>query len=250
MVVKDSRFVTPPWNTSIWRYMSLEKFLDIILNKQLFFSSAEEMSDKNEGTIPFGNYEKMLKELQGKELGDMKAKLQIIQYESEFKILKSSTYINCWIKNRYESYALWKIYLGGSKCGVAIKTNIKRLIDSINNIEAPSQLDIFVGDVQYTNYVPEPLEIGKLITTKGVYYKFENEVRLIMIDNFLSNDFKSLNLHKRTGIGIPIDPKALIDTIYLSPFTGRVFQDVVKKTIGRIDSDYLTRITISEIRNS
>lgn len=37
-------------NTTIWKYLSFEKFLNILVKKELFFANLEKMQDKYEGT--------------------------------------------------------------------------------------------------------------------------------------------------------------------------------------------------------
>jgi hypothetical protein len=45
--------------------------------------------------------------------------------------MKDLVLINCWSVNQYENYALWKIYLGGEKNGVAIKSTVSKLRKSV-----------------------------------------------------------------------------------------------------------------------
>ena len=156
MVIKDQLFNTPPWNTIIWRYMSFEKFLDVILEDHLFFTKVSNMTDKNECELPKKNGDILW--AQSHELFNKKW--------FEFYALKRSTFINCWIINRFESYALWKIYLGGSKTGIAIKTNVKKLMSSINMCSNRTVEGIFLGKVNYTDFIKDEVTISKLVTTK------------------------------------------------------------------------------------
>lgn len=42
-------------NNIIWRYMSLEKFIDLILNRSIYFANARKMEDKFEMEIPINS---------------------------------------------------------------------------------------------------------------------------------------------------------------------------------------------------
>ncbi len=44
--------------------------------------------------------------------------------------MKELVLINCWSINPHESYALWKIYLGGEKNGVAVRSTISMRISA------------------------------------------------------------------------------------------------------------------------
>ena len=39
-------------NRKIWRYMNLNKFLDLIINKHLFFTNISNLTDQHEGLLP------------------------------------------------------------------------------------------------------------------------------------------------------------------------------------------------------
>lgn len=55
MIVKDDRILKPHGNTVIWRYLGLEKFLDLLASNELFFTNAEKLTDKYEGVLPKRN---------------------------------------------------------------------------------------------------------------------------------------------------------------------------------------------------
>jgi hypothetical protein len=143
MITKDSRFETPSWNTIIWRYMSFEKFLDIILENRLFFTNTSKMTDKNECSIPKKNADL---------LWSQGHKIYVSKW-NEVSDLKRSSFLNCWIISRFESYALWKIYLSGSKTGIAIKTNTKKLMAAFDECKSPSKENIFFGKVNYSDFI-------------------------------------------------------------------------------------------------
>jgi hypothetical protein len=241
MLKKDQKFETPPWNTIIWRYMSFEKFLDIIIEDHLFFTNVAQMTDKNECEIPRKNHDLLWRQ-------DHR---MCVRMWNDFNDLKRGTFINCWIMNRFESYALWKIYLSGSKTGVAIKTNVKNLVTAINENSNPNVERIYLGKVNYSDFIKDELTISKLVTTKNHYYNFENEVRLIILkDQEIKQETSHQYEEMKDGLHINLDPTVLIDEIYLSPFCGAYFQNIFESTIHKIKPQLVSRIKKSEIKDS
>lgn len=102
-----------PANSNIWRYMPLEKFLDLITSHSLYFANAKTLTDQYEVTIPNGLKDRYLKSHSLEEFNEISNKLDEV---------RSRLFLNCWSLQTGESYALWKIYLGGAKAGVAIKS--------------------------------------------------------------------------------------------------------------------------------
>jgi hypothetical protein len=246
MIIKNKRSSPPRWNATIWRYLSLEKFLDMILNDQLFFVNAGRLTDKNEGTFSDLTIERLMKKSQelGKSTDEAEQEVESLQMEIDLR--KRYSYLNCWTIDHDESYALWKIYLGGSKSGVAIKTNVKRLVESLD--DKTSQQDIFLEKIDYQEYIKGPVDLLAALTTKRKCYKYENELRLIIFRDppSLSAGVKRLT---RGGIRIKINPEKLIDEIYLSPFAGYSFTSVFKQTLERLAPNYLTKLKESEIND-
>jgi len=78
---KESEFFnTPPDNTTVWRYMDLTKFLDVLENNSLFFASGSTIQklDSFEGWIPPIDFEKLKNKHVLKEIN--KSKMLINEY--------------------------------------------------------------------------------------------------------------------------------------------------------------------------
>jgi hypothetical protein len=244
MIIKNHRNPAPPWNTTLWKYMSFEKFLDIILNNRLYFSNATRFSDKNEGTLSEKTKTILLNSFIKEGLSKNDASMQVTTAQLNIDYKKNHSFVSCWTMDHDESYALWKIYLGGSKSGIAIKTNLKKLVDSIKR-ESLSE-DCYLEKVVYNDYINDPIDIIGALTTKGKSYKYESELRLILLWRLVHNEFSKSKMI-RAGITISVEPAALIDQIYLSPFGGRAFNNIVKQTLEIIDPIYSQKIKLSEI---
>ena len=111
---------------TLWRYMSFEKFANILATESLFFTRADKYDDKFEGYIP---------------------ESIIVSYESAGSQIVPNfrQYImcNCWHHGGEESMAMWdKYHLRNS--GIAIKTTMKNLINSL-----PDEPNVFIGKIEY-----------------------------------------------------------------------------------------------------
>ena len=111
--------------------MTLEKFLDLLVHKRLFFVNAGKLTDAYEVSIPRKVIKKKKNDLRKTGLSDRDLDEEIAAFEWQHSPMRKLTLVNCWSFGRYESYALWKIYLGGSKAGVAIRSSVSRLKKAI-----------------------------------------------------------------------------------------------------------------------
>jgi len=107
-------------NAAIWRYMDFTKFVSLLDRQQLFFSRTDKLGDPFEGSCPKRNLEP-----RAELMGDTSERI------SEYsKWIREFTAVNCWHMNKYESAAMWKLYLKSDE-GIAIKSTFRRLRDSV-----------------------------------------------------------------------------------------------------------------------
>jgi hypothetical protein len=248
MIVKDNRLNKPHGNTVIWRYLGLDKFLDLLVSKELFFTNAAKMTDRYEGVIPKRNEKYIINQLQkagyGKEDAEIESQIRLHQTNS----LRALTLLNCWTVNQHESYALWKIYLSGAKSGVAIKTTVSKLERAIKKGKDPFNENIYISKVNYTDFIKdEPENRFNIITTKNKFYEYENELRLFIFNYPKSEGGIKTPYDISIGRRVKVDINELIDEIYLSPFTGKWFDKTLIDTIEKFNSNLKTKIKNSEI---
>ena len=132
--------ITPPKDEdALWRYMSLEKFVNILKTKSLFFTRADKFDDPFEGFIPpeiRDSYENSVRRVAPDE---SVVKLLIKVNEDSRKYVMC----NCWHQNKVESMAMWdKYHMRNS--GIAIKTTMRDLKNSLSDSK-----DVFIGEVEY-----------------------------------------------------------------------------------------------------
>lgn len=215
--------------------MGLDKFLDLLLNDTITFTKASMASDKNE-------IKWILKNLEDTD----EYKIHSEGATKHIERLRDTSYISCWTMKERESRPLWSTYLDNSKQGVAIKTTVKKLMNSV-------QWDDFSFSYQVVDYrsdftFEELQSLNVAINTKNPAYFEESEVRFHIFcdDNRLPDrpefvEMKKIDdrkIKKRSENGktvkFNINLDSLISNIMISPFCS----DWQKKNIERLIRDY------------
>lgn len=248
-IKKYKDFEVPNDSTIIWRYMELSQFLDLIVHKQIYFPNMNILTDKYEGKIPKNIIAQKENEFKRSGLNVRELEEEMMRFHYSTSPMPELTRINCWTMEEHESYALWKIYLKGSTSGVAIKTTVGSLKSSLENGNDKNSEDIYLGKVSYTNNVDfKELSRFDLVTTKMPYYRYENELRLIIFDYPISEGGKA---RKSDGKGryIKINLEDLIDNIYISPFSSGWFYNTLIKTIELLEPNLKDKICSSNIQD-
>lgn len=218
----------------LWRYMSLDKLIDLFENESLFFSSLFNFkeSDPYEGYLPQSlmraKLEKTMEDAEGKLTESEYTYLESLQKKLLLKIYKSSS-ISCWHENTYESDAMWRLYSENNN-GVAIKTSTNSLLAAIKDE------GVKYGCVSYCDFAEEKVSSSDPYKASSPLFKrkafeHERERRLFIINNPFPDGFdkyKSDDTTQTVGLMLAdINPKnqkikvnlrKLIDKIYISPF--------------------------------
>lgn len=211
----------PEDGTPLWRYMSFEKFINILATESLFFSRADKYDDKSEGHIPEA----------------------IVRYYGSADIriepdLREYIMCNCWHHGAEESMGMWdKYHIRDS--GVAIKTTMGHLKTCL-----PDTPNIFIGKVDYDVEavenenqieVPEDLSIENLLHYLYFYkrksFAYEQEVRAII-------DITSISRHVtyESGKHLEIDVKTLMgkdSEVIVSPHADEWITETVASIVER-----------------
>lgn len=260
-----------PKDAMLWRYMTLDKLINILSTQQLYFTPLHsyEKTDPFEGILPKVGLDAM-KELyslrqdkllipatielrddllkkstgQPEELAQIEAlefaikKLQdhsSLMEKVSFRIFKS-TLVNCWHQNEFESEAMWRLYSENHK-GIAIQTTFQDLVDSIDDSR------IFLSEVKYINFYDKTLKpqdcvvnghISPLLKRKS--FEHEKEVRLFFQPE---NNLETLSAEKYEYQSqfIDVDISRLISKIYISPYATEPFVSSVKEVLKRFNID-------------
>ncbi len=201
----------------------------MLQDRALFFPNASKLTDQYEVTVPEYISEQKRKELESSGLKGRELEEELARFHWEHSPMKELTLINCWSVSPHESYALWKIYLGGSKDGVAIKSSVSKLIRSVGHGNDPYPEEFYVGKVRYKSFLTRnELSRFDVITTKKPFYDFEKEIRLFILNYPKSEGGTKTPYQMKEGRTVRVDLELLISELYISPFASEDFSDKVQ----------------------
>ncbi len=241
----------------LWKYLSLEKFISILENSGMYFSTIKNLKcnlDPEECCVIdfFTNYK--IKELSNyKSLcGDLDKKLSNLKktYCDIKNDVLDNIFVCSFTNDVVENYALWKIYptdINGNtqiNQGIAIKIDInyfKKLIENPCFVMSDGNIidtyRVFLKEMDYKSR-SEIIELAKLLDTienchkfyellhslKLEYYNYEKEVRAII-------QMFSENKNNCTGGFLKLNLNELFDIahtqIILSPYAQKNLYDYV-----------------------
>lgn len=209
-------FKTPERDVTVWRYLSLPKFLSLLNEEQLYFARQDRFFDMQEGTLsePDKNFfnsrvPDITSRIEGDSIG--------------------CTFINCWVISDVELYLMWTAYSSIDE-GIAIKTTVGNLIDSL---DPNDKRDIYISDVDYIDYntqytFSKANGFANLLAPffcKGKYFQQEKELRL------LYSDYEIKYRDNILGLQFKVSLNTLIDEIWIAPKAKEWFHNIVKKEL-------------------
>jgi hypothetical protein len=216
----------PSENLTLWRFMDLFKFIDLILSSEITLVNSTLMKDPFEGVLHKDiHFEYVDLDGNSKKIDNTDSLPKILKDISRKKI-----FFSCWHYNEFESAGMWDIY--GNQNGIAIKTNVSKLKNSIQ-FDKCKDMDLlsvnyYTGSADY--FIPNRPEshIYTSILNKRKSFEHEKEVRLIWVpmDNNKSQIRK-----------IKVDLKNLIDVIYVSPLFENWQLDTIKQFLKKVNLD-------------
>lgn len=234
---------TPNDNQVVWRYMSFEQFVSLLLNKSLWFSRGDILKnmDPYEGQLPEPNLKASPNELFSKIFPNTPYQEDDIRrffesHRANQDVFRANTLINCWNMFDHESYSMWKVYGKGNNC-VAIKTNIGALKNSFGKY---TDYDVYLGKINYIDYVSEPIDESNYLNIfmhKTPFYSTENELRCIILDDgdisiFPDNEPYYWGGEEVSGLSpganVPCDINVLLRDVIIGPDSDSWFESVVK----------------------
>ncbi len=201
-------------NNLVWRYLTADKFFDLLKENCLRLSRLDLLGDPFEASLTKG---------QAKHAAAMQAVLGWSgrHYDgSSPEIFRKRLYASCWQMSDHESSGMWQLYV--PKNGLAFQSTFGKLADSYKDE------NVRIGCVDYINFEDESFNGFKGLSvamTKRLQYRHEQEVRIIA-------------LHEITGenqypdsINLPWNLKHSIDRIFISPYADERFKEDVEETL-------------------
>jgi hypothetical protein len=251
----------------LWRYMSLDKLVDLLATQELHFTPLASFakSDPFEGYLPavaleadasiFRPHVKdaelawQLVEEHRKNVGHELTKEERALVEGQIADLKAaprryhaaiakSIAVNCWHINKGESEAMWRLY-GDRGKGIAVETTLGALKESIGARDAAYRVHIY--PVKYLDFFDKTLKPADCVVEghrapllKRLSYEHEREVRAFIV-HVPETARAALDLEswKPVPVRIRVELDLLVKAIHVSPYPGEPFASSVSKICER-----------------
>lgn len=199
--------------TSLYRYMSIENFRNLIRTGALWFSRCDQFDDPLEGSLAGTDWEIM----------DMAASTmhpavgpQWVAHEFRMlDALRRQVFVNCWQRSEYESALMW----GFQTDTTGPQDESRRLVairSTVGRVSAALKLSTFDGafNVQAVDYIDFKVdnqirEDYGTIWHKDVAFKPEKEIRVF----FSVRGKHATDEPLGDGVPVEIDLRQLVDKI-------------------------------------
>ncbi|MEQ1858469.1 MAG: hypothetical protein ABMA13_00880 [Chthoniobacteraceae bacterium] len=170
IATEDWPFWLPPPHETLWRYMNLSKFEDMLKTGTLYFARSDQFNDPFEGLSTPGNDER---ESRSDEMFHSLYRISDTNRKDYEKFHRNVVFISCWHRNRAESSRMWCAYTK-SASSVVITTSVKALTAYL-----PTRL--MKSAVKYAPLDSPRTSFGNntLFFYKPTAYAFEREFRLL-----------------------------------------------------------------------
>ncbi len=201
----------------VWRYLSLAKFLNLVLTKSLYLSRVDLLGDSHEGS-----YTKQSSTLNTDAIyTDDNGVTQPLFERRQW--LRKTIFVNCWRMDNYESEAMWKLYCPNNE-GLAIQTTYSKLTNSIIFKDK-----VYIGCISYLDYEVNYFNNGNILNLmmhKRKAFEHEKEVRVAKIN---TSNWNSASIDViEEGVNIEWDLFSTIERIYVNPYAPQWYFDTVK----------------------
>jgi len=242
----------------LWRYLSLDKLIDLLSTGELFFAplACFVESDPFEGYLPavameahagiFGtviqHFETLVSQMEhlNYETGPFRRKLDDLKAAPArfFQAINQSIAINCWHKSDYESEAMWRLYADNGKA-VAIETDVDALRKSMESRQSEHLVHIY--SVEYVDFFDAKLKPTDCVVEghltpllKRKSYQHESEVRAFIGRRLPTVLREALNVDywEPAPVRLPVDVRVLVKRVWISPYAKQPFQSSVSKICG------------------
>lgn len=216
MFTEHPEITTPGDSTVIWRYMSIEKYLSLLVTRKLFLCRTDKFEDPWEAVWPRQQLQRFLesKSKEDRDAGE-EAKQFLVGHN------RSCLFVHCWHANKVESAAMWDLY-SSRKSGVAIRTTVGAIKRAIE--DDPD--DVLIGQVNYIDYDDEKINVPWMTLApaflKRSSFSHENEIRVVK-RHYPLGEINSLGIREvdfskvKESMSLEVDLGWLLSSVYFSP---------------------------------
>lgn len=220
MAFVESGTKVPPDDTQLWRYMEFAKFMDLIMNSQIYLAPISSFlrDDPWEGSVASVDTFHYGIPSQAEMDQAMQSSIQLSNS------IRNSYFLNCWHINDDESDAQWKIY-GPREYSLAVVTTFGSLKFSLTD-----DRDLSGGVIEYVDildFIDVKDDEHQRIIRKRRAFAHEKEFRLFHQDKTRIGIFDT-----PSGLFVKVDCKKLIERVVISPLAPDWFVNNVRDFLG------------------
>lgn len=230
----------------LWRYLSLERFIDLVDSKTLFFSPLAwyEKTDPFEGYMPRVAMEAIASvsnKSRDQTISSIRAATHLPEQtrqgllramenaeastptmRSLYKNIALTSMVSCWNRSEHESEGMWNLY---SRNGLAIKTTVGAIKTAlVDNVQSHV---VHMGTIKYIDFSSRDIGPADCVTEDGHImgmlkrsaYAHENEVRMC-----ITRERKRLELLEPAPTRLEINVGSLLGAIVISPFAAETIE--------------------------
>jgi hypothetical protein len=206
--------------------MDFTQFVSMLENKGLFFTRADLLEDKFEGTMSRPTLE-FVKQLS----------VDPEEFAKQCKFTKGWTFVNCWHINDNESAAMWKIY-STSKESICVQTIYGKLRDAL-------AADVYIGSINYISYDHDKIPPGNAfwpLMHKRRSFEYERELRAVWSKIHMIADAGpavasgyEYQAAPEEAIWKLVDLGTMAETVFVSPTAKPWFLELLRNILDRYD---------------
>jgi len=230
MYVEIGNHELPPAESKVWHYLDFAKFMFLVSEKKLHFTSARQLSDEFEGSLPkaeVDDRDERIRRICANRNEEKHAEMLIGRNRDHSKRFQKYMHVNCWHLNEDESLAMWSLYSIPER-GLAIQSTIGRMIECFIR---ETDYHISLGRVAYIDFSEWDGSLDlpiKRFLLKRRSFAFEDEVRALTP----GSGYPPTEEHLRgRGIDVTIDLETLLEKIYVSPQSPNWFLRLVRSIV-------------------
>jgi hypothetical protein len=184
----------------LWRYFTLEGFLDFYLKRRLKMTSLARFSDRCEGLVVSED------DLERAPEGGIRVRARS-RWTKASAAYRRRMFASCWTIKPDEDHALWRIYAGNAR-GVAIRTDADRIRRALAKVRPKGMVEGSVAYEDEIDFRNEPLVATAF--RKRAAFASESEYRFVFDFNRTKGSEK---VAERDWIFVPVDPDDLIEGV-------------------------------------
>jgi hypothetical protein len=255
-------------NASLWRYLDIAKYIDIITKDRIWFQRVSELRkvDPYESTPTKYDEEKRTRVVEAKTKDELRSIVaqyilsdfvpfidnnpdkslkffQLLLVTQNITDMNAYTHsISCWHENQGESDAMWALY-AGRNAGIAIKSSVSRVLEAFKSSSRQMSIAKVTYDSPSGTLSAETSGIYDSLLIKRHAYHHESEVRIIAktLDGYESSDptryYIDFAKPVPPGVYIECDIYSLIEEVVVSPlmplYAFQAIEDMTSRVLSR-----------------